>query len=212
MDHLEQLKKQWNTRESNFTQYSTAQLSGFIAKRSSSIVKWIFYIALLEFAFFSLLGFFLSDNESQQHTKEITGNAFYYGSFILHYVVVAIFIVLFYRNYKHISALQPTRSLMKNILKTRRTMKWYIWYNLIYIMLFTVILSVFTLINDPIIADMTQKMHVKNMTTFNVGFVAVAVVFAAVFCAILYGFYSLIYGILLRKLRANYEELRKIEV
>jgi len=212
MDQLEQLKKQWTTSGSTYPKYSAGQLTGFIAKRSSSIVKWLFYIALMEFVLFGLLSVFMHDSESQQHAQEVTGNVFYYGSFVLHYVVLVVFIYFFYSNYQNISAAQPTRSLMKNILKTRRTMKWYIWYNLGYIMVFTVAFSILMLMNDPSITEMTEKMHVKNMTTFNLAFIGISMVMAALICGVFYLVYSLIYGILLRRLHKNYEELKKMEV
>ncbi|MDP5100045.1 MAG: hypothetical protein NWQ09_01855 [Nonlabens sp.] len=212
MDQLEQLKQQWTASDGSYPKYSAGQLTGFIAKRSSSIVKWLFYIALIEFGIFGLLTILMYDTESQQHSKEIAGELFYYGSFVLHYVVIMGFIYLFYKNYKNIDAEQPTRSLMKNILKTRRTMKWYIWYNLGYIMIFTVALSILMLLNDPSITKMTEELHVKNMTTFNVAFVGIAVAIAAVMCGVFYLVYSLIYGILLRRLNKNYEELKKMEV
>lgn len=212
MDQLEQLKQQWNTSASTYPQYSTNELTGFLAKRSGSIVKWLFYIALIEFAVFALLSLFMYDSDSQQHAKEVAGDAFYYGSYVLHYVVLAVFIYLFYKNYKLIDAEQPARSLMKNILKTRRTMKWYIWYNLVYIMVFTVAFSILMLLNDPAVAQMTEKLNVKNTTTFNIAFVGISVAIAAVLCAVFYLIYSLIYGILLRRLHKNYEELKNMDV
>lgn len=212
MDQLELLKQQWNKGNDSLPKFNTEQLTSFIAKRSSSIVKWIFYIALIEFSVFTILNLSLIGSESQQHTREITGDFFYYGSFILHYVALIIFFYLFYMNYKNISVEQPTRSLMKNILRTRKTMKWYIWYNLIYIIVFTVAIAVLMLGKDPLVADLIQKLHVKNVTTFNIVFMTLAIILAAVLCGIIYLIYSLIYGILLRKLERNYEELKKMEL
>jgi uncharacterized membrane protein len=212
MDQLEQLKKQWITSGSTYPKYSAGELTGFIAKRSSSIVKWLFYIALTEFSLFGLLSVLTYDTENQEHAQKIAGDFFYYGSYVLHYVVLIIFICFFYKNHRNIRAEQPTRSLMKNILKTRRTMQWYIWYNLGYIMVFTVAFSVLVLLNDPVITEMTQKIDTKNMITFNLAFIGIAMLLAAVLCGVFYLIYSLIYGILLRKLNTNYQELKKMDV
>lgn len=91
-------------------------------------------------------------------------------------------------------------------------MQWYIWYNLGYIMVFTVAFSVLVLLNDPVITEMTQKIDTKNMITFNLAFIGIAMLLAAVLCGVFYLIYSLIYGILLRKLNTNYQELKKMDV
>jgi hypothetical protein len=40
------------------------------------------------------------------------------------------FIYLFYKNYIRISTIASTKQLMKDILKTRKTVQYYVWYNL----------------------------------------------------------------------------------
>lgn len=211
MDQLELLKQQWNTSSFVYPKYNTDQLSSLVAKRSGSIVRWLFYIAIMEFAFFAVLTVLMYDTENEKHARQISGDYFYFGSYIFHYVVLLGFIYLFYKNYRSISATQPTRSLMKAILKTRRTMKCYIWYNLIYIMVFTIAFSVLMLFNDPLVLEMSQKMKIENLNTFYALFIGIYTIAAAVLCGLFYLIYSLIYGILLRRLRGNYEELKKME-
>jgi hypothetical protein len=141
------------------------------------------------------------------------GSAFYYGSMILHYSVVFIFIYLFYQNYKNISTTQPARSLMNTILKTRRTMKWYIWYNLIYIMVIGMTTTIMVIFNDPRIAKMMQsKDIVGHETAFMAIYLGISFVAFLIICAIMYLLYFLCYGFLLRKLKRNYNELKRIEV
>ncbi len=211
MDQLELLKQQWNTNSFVYPKYNTEQLSSLVAKRSGSIVKWLFYIAIIEFLFFVVLTVLLFDSKDQQYARQISGDYFYFGSYIFHYTALIAFIYMFYKNYRSISATQPTRSLMKTILKTRRTMKWYIWYNLAYIMVFTIAFSVILLFNDPEVLKMSQQMKIGNLNTFYIVFVGVYIILAAVLCGIFYLIYSLIYGILLRRLRTNYEELKKMD-
>ena len=55
MKELERLKKDWKTNN-NFPELSKEEIYTFLYKKSSSIVKWIFIISLLEFGFWSLIG------------------------------------------------------------------------------------------------------------------------------------------------------------
>ena len=55
MDELELLKKDWKKDHTDFPKLSYNEIYKMILKKSSSIVKWIFIISLLEFAFWSLI-------------------------------------------------------------------------------------------------------------------------------------------------------------
>ena len=52
---------------------------------------------------------------------------------ILGYIILAYFFYRFFMNYKTISATDNAKVLMENILKTRRTVKQYVGFNLIYL-------------------------------------------------------------------------------
>ncbi len=51
MDELDLLKKDWNKGDSKYPKLSYNEIYKMILKKSSSIVKWIFIISLLEFGF-----------------------------------------------------------------------------------------------------------------------------------------------------------------
>ena len=55
MDELELLKKDWETSSKNYREFNKEELYKIISKRSSSIVKWIFIISILEFGIWSLI-------------------------------------------------------------------------------------------------------------------------------------------------------------
>ena len=65
MKELERLKKDWNKNQ-NFPELSKEEIYKFLHKKSSSIVKWIFIISLLEFGFWSLIALATKNNETQQ--------------------------------------------------------------------------------------------------------------------------------------------------
>ena len=48
MDELELLKKDWKKQEGSFHQISEKEIYGMLHKGSSSIVKWILIISVLE--------------------------------------------------------------------------------------------------------------------------------------------------------------------
>lgn len=213
MDQLDILKSKWQSQSQDFPTYSKDQLTALLAKKSSSIVKWLFYIAIIEFVVLGLVNFLLIDTEQHEKLTQVLGGNLYYGSYVLSYIVVFFFIYRFWRNYKNIAADQPARKLMKNILKTRRTMKYYIWFNLIYVMIFGIITAVMLLYNDPDMAPIIESANFQeHKTKFIAIYLTIMVFFFAVFCGLLYGVYSLIYGILLKRLKKNYQELRKMEV
>ena len=63
MDELELLKKDWETSSKNYREFNKEELYKLIYKRSSSIVKWIFIITLLEFGFWTLISLGFNGSE-----------------------------------------------------------------------------------------------------------------------------------------------------
>ncbi len=55
MKELELLKKDWKAKESGFPKLNREALYALIWKRSSSIVKWLYYISIAEFVFWTAL-------------------------------------------------------------------------------------------------------------------------------------------------------------
>ena len=77
MDELELLKKDWKKNDGQFKQISENEIYGMLHKSSSSIVKWIFIISILEIILWTSLGF-LTNNDSywqmlnKYHLKTLT--------------------------------------------------------------------------------------------------------------------------------------------
>jgi hypothetical protein len=213
MDQLDILKSKWQSQETTFTQYSSDQIKKLIHTKSSSIVKWILIIAVLEFVFFAALGLIAHQSNDEYNFIEIFGNGFYYGTMVFHYIAIFIFIYLFYKNYINISADQPSRGLMKNILKTRKTMKYYIWYNMAYIFVTGMWATALAIENDPNFEKIRNSAEFdgQEMMFYTVIF-GTMLIFILFMCTVIFLVYQLIYGILLRRLKRNYVELKKMEV
>jgi amino acid transporter len=213
MDELELLKKDWQKEDSKYPKLTYNEIYKMILKKSSSIVKWIFIISLLEFVFWTLISFGLKDTESMKRFQEYDADIILIPLSVLGYIILAYFFYLFFKNYKTISATDTAKSLMENILKTRRTVKHYVAFNLIYLVVATVLVLFIEFDQDQqLIGKLNEASANGDVFKFYATMIISVFVVLAVFIVILLLFYYLIYGLLLKKLNTNYRELKKLEV
>ncbi|MEO1033611.1 MAG: hypothetical protein AAFX55_19655, partial [Bacteroidota bacterium] len=97
---------------------------------------------------------------------------------------------------------------MESILRTRKIIKYYVVFNLSLFFLSIPLSLYFEYQDNP---EFHQQI-VEASTTQMLAFYAVSAVTAGVILLILWLFYRLIYGILLKRLNRNYKELKKLEV
>lgn len=212
MEGLDLLKKDWNKREKGFPEFSENDIYGMIHKRSSSIVKWIFIISILEILFWTGIQFLLVDDDYKKIVKNYHLGEFLQVSTIVHYAVLVIFIVLFYLNFQNISTGSSVKTLMNNILKTRKIVNYYVWYNIIVMFISMVFVWKNMITYDANLNDVLEKsVSTGSETGFWVGVLITMVLMIAVAGGILWLFYRLVYGILLKRLQKNYQELERIE-
>jgi hypothetical protein len=209
MKELDLLKKDWKKNANSFEQISETEIYNMIHKKSSSIVKWILIISILEVSFWTFSNIFINTDDVLRkinHPEIVFALEFltYFN-----YVVVLIFVFIFYRNYKTISTTVATKSLMSAILKTRKTVQYYVWYNLGMIVI-TAILSFFVaFVYNPDMAFLKEKLELNGkamLITIGILILVILGFFGMFWC-----FYRLLYGTLLRRLYANYKELKKID-
>ncbi|MEZ4802397.1 MAG: hypothetical protein R2797_06455 [Gelidibacter sp.] len=213
MDELELLKKDWKKDDSNFPKLSYDEIYKMILKKSSSIVKWIFVISLLEFVFWAIISFAFKDTKSMQDFNNLDTDYILIPLSVIGYVVLAYFFYLFFRNYKRISTTDNAKVLMENILRTRRTVKNYVAFNLVYLVVATAVAIFIQFDQNPQIISMAHSAAADgNLFVFYARFILLTAVFLVGAIAILLFFYWLIYGILLKRLNRNYKELKKLEV
>ena len=212
MDELDLLKKDWKKDDNTFPKLSYNEIYKMILKKSSSIVKWIFIISLLEFAFWTFISFFLKDTESMKRFEQYDADAVLIPLMIVGYIILGYFFYLFFKNYKTISAIDNAKILMENILKTRKTVKQYVAFNLIYLVISTVVVLFLEFDRDQeVIAQVNQAAANGEAFKFYAGIIIATVLLLAVAIGILLFFYWLVYGILLKRLNKNYKELKKLE-
>ncbi|WP_299555639.1 hypothetical protein [Seonamhaeicola sp.] len=212
MEGLDLLKKDWN-REEKYPKLTSDDIYKMILKKSSSIVKWIFIISLLEFAFWIGISFLLKGTSLSSKLEHIDMDHILIPLSIISYGILIYFFYLFYRNYRNISSTDSSKTLMENILKTRRTVKYYVIFNLASLVVGAFVGGYYALSHDPNFSTSLEQAS-ANGEVFKLYAVIILVIFAvlAVTIAILLLFYWLIYGILLKRLKRNYNELKKLEV
>ncbi|WP_341215370.1 hypothetical protein [uncultured Wocania sp.] len=213
MDELDLLKKDWNKGDNKFPKLSYNEIYKMILKKSSSIVKWIFIISLLEFALWTFISFFLKDTESMKRFDQYDADAVFIPLMIIGYIILAYFFYLFFKNYKTISATDNAKVLMENILKTRKTVKQYVAFNLIYLVISTIVVLFLEFDRDQQVIDQVNQAAANGEAfKFYAGIIIATILLLVVAIGVLLLFYWLVYGILLKRLNRNYKELKKLEV
>ncbi|SKB83868.1 hypothetical protein SAMN05660776_0048 [Salegentibacter holothuriorum] len=212
MDGLDLLKKDWKKREGSLPQLSYNQIYKMLWKRSSSIVKWIFLISIVEFLFWALITVFMADHEYWEEMERIHLKEFTVATYVINYAITFFFIFCFYKNYRKISSTDNAAQLMKNILQTRKTVKYYIGYILISTALVALIYTYFMMdyhVSSTVVDDMEKYSFTPLQWLM---FAGIMIGGLAVFLGLIWLFYRVVYGILLRRLNRNYKELKKLEI
>ena len=208
---LANYKKVWKNQPEEKNKISALEIYKMTQSKSNSIVKWIFIIGLLEFVFWFAINYLGTKNGALEPYEKLNLINFIDNFNYFHYVVVVLFLILFYRNFSLISTVDDTKTLMKNILLVRKTVKWYVYYNLINVVVFSIILNIL-IFNTPdginILSGIdNESFNQEHMMSV---FIIAQIVVMAIMILILWLFYYLLYGILLKKLNKNYKELTKL--
>ena len=200
MDQLDLLKRDWKKQDSSFPKLTYNELSKLIHKKSSSIVKWLFIISILEFILPHFVFLFSGSDRTGDTYKDLGLTTFIIVFYSIAYAVIFYFIYRFYRNYKSISADSNPKVLMHNIIKTRRTVKHYIWFNLASVPIIgsAVLYQMFH--SEVFLEKLPEGTNMLFIWLISIALLLVVVI-------LFWLFYRLIYGILLNRLTANYNEL-----
>jgi hypothetical protein len=200
MDLLDKYKKAWKNQPENVDKRSTTEIYKLAHSRSSSIVKWIFIIGILEFVILNSLFFFIDISEAYAEYAKLGLENFIFYSQIAAYGILFYFLAIFYLNFKRISTMDSTKTLMKKIIKTRKTVRNYVLFNLSYMALVMVVVTT---------ASITTNFdHLNNKQIILIIFATL--IATLLILAVLVLFYQLLYGLLLKKLKKNYKELAKL--
>ena len=214
MDELELLKKDWKENKSDdFKNYTEKELFAMTKKRSVSIAKWVFIIALLELGFWFLIGYLMpSSSEDKEYYEAlnssplIKGILYVLGEFAVYLPFVFIGSLL-YLNFK-IRTEENPKKLMEKILLMKKCIQWYIRIFLGEIVVFFFISMILTFYIEY---NTLEGKELEELYLFAFVMFIPLLMIIFIFVLFLRFIYHLVYGKLLHKLKQNYEELSRME-
>lgn len=212
MDELDLLKKDWKKNGDKYPKISEKEIYGMLHKKSSSIVKWIFIISILEFIFWVGLTFLLKDSPSSKKFESYNIDYVTVPLTIGSYLIIGYFAYLFYMHYRKITTTDNVKNLMSSILKTRKTVSTYIFVYLAYFIVNSAIILIITFNKDGDMIYLVNKMEAEGKVALvYIIYIVGAIVIIGLLVLLIWLFYRLIYGLLLKRLLRNYNELKKID-
>lgn len=115
--------------------------------------------------------------------------------------------------YRKISVDDNTKKLISTILKTRKVVKQYIAFNLSFFAFFFIVFGGY-LFYEGYIESASRNGAIHPEMPLNIALISFVVLILAtgVFTFAFWLVYKLIYGILLKRLQNNFEELKKIDL
>ena len=214
MDELELLKKDWKENKSDdFKNYTEKELFAMTKKRSVSIAKWVFIIALLELGFWFLIGYLMPSSSEDKEYYEVLNNIplikgilYVLGEFATYLPYVFIGLLL-YLNFK-IKREENPKKLMEKILLMKKCIQWYIRIFLGEIVVFFIISMILSFYIEYNTLE-GKELEELYFFAFIVFIPLLMIIF--IFALFLRFIYHLVYGNLLQKLKQNYEELSRME-
>jgi ABC-type Fe3+ transport system permease subunit len=210
MDELDKLKNAWKSQDYSKHKVSTADIYKMLHAKSSSYVKWIFYISIIEFLIAITLSVFVDTDKYTSIYNQMGMGTTLKVMTIISFIIMIVFIVLFYQNYKKIRVDSNARTLMDRIIKTRRTVKKYIYFNVgfMLISMFIMFYRIFSSVENTTLYLKANELPLDIPKTGMIVGITVGVIFMI---GIVLLIYRLIYGILLKRLKKNYKELEQLE-
>ena len=204
MDELELLKKDWKENKSDdFKNYTEQELFAMTKKRSVSIAKWVFIIALLELGFWFLIVYLMPSSSEDKYQDipfvDVVFNVMDIISILLPFVFIG---SLLYLNFK-IKREENLKKLMEKILLMKKCIQWYIRIFLGEVALFFIISMALSFYTNYYILE-GEELVALFVSVMLIVFIFILVLF-------LRFIYHLVYGNLLHKLKQNYEELSRME-
>lgn len=205
MKELEDLKNKW--AKQGFSQsYSKEEIKGFLQKKSTDSIKWIFYLSIVEFVLYLSFPLLVPNYiKSFDYYKSLNLFEFSIVTTGLGYVLLLYFMWHFFQNYKKISVANSIKDHLSAILNTRRAVNQYFYFNVAILIIFTIVVLVAALERDKNMIALQEENNSLIMIIFMIG-ILITIILG------LFGLlYYFVYGRFLRPLKNNEKELLKIE-
>ncbi|KXH85536.1 hypothetical protein [Chryseobacterium kwangjuense] len=215
---LDSFKKTWQEQPVQ-PKYDSTEILQMLNRKSRNYVKYIFWISVAEFLFFSVLGLFyiIKGTESNsflnileklgvQKTSDLklTFDNIYFVLKMLSLSVTAYFVYKFYQNYKGIKIEENLKKFILKIIQFKKTVNAFILINIVLLISVTSVfmLFVFYILN-------TQHIEITNSTI--TGFIIGIILSTILTVLMVWLYYRVVYGIIIKKLDRNLQQLKDID-
>lgn len=215
---LDNFKKTWQEQPVQ-QKYGSNEILQMLNRKSRNYVKYIFWISVAEFLFFTLIGLFyiiqgkeansflnILDRLGVRKTPELelAFDNIYLVLKILSLSVTAYFVYRFYQNYRGIKVEENLKKFILKIIQLKKTVNAFILINIALLVAFTSIFTVFVfyILN-------TQNVEITNSTI--IGFITGTVISTVFTVLMVWLYYRVVYGIIIKKLDRNLTQLREID-
>lgn len=215
---IDQFKKSWQEQDVQ-PKYNSTDIELMLNKSSRNYVKYILWISCAEFLVIlgmNLYNLFAGD-ESQnflnilqkfgvQNSVDLKTNFdhLYLGLKIISLALTAFFVICFYINYKKITVESNLKKLIVQIIKFKKTVNLFILANIFLMVLYSITLVVFT---NWVLVQQNISLSNATLIGFYVGFFLLI----GLSVLLIWFYYKIVYGIILKRLGNNLAELKKID-
>lgn len=215
---LDNFKKTWQEQDI-LPKYDSTEIEAMLNKSSKNYVKYILWISIAEFLVILCMNFYYAflgnDRNSLMSilsrlgiknttSLEVNFTHLYFYLKLVSLLMTAFFVVKFFRNYRKINIESNLKKLILQIINFKKTVNFFILANILLIILFTVVLLVVTL---TVLSQ--QNIHLNSPTLIR--FLVGTIVMMGISVVLIWGYYRLVYGIILKRLGKNLEELQRID-
>ena len=204
MDELDFLKQHWK-KDEDFPKVDKEGIRKMLHNSSSSIVKWIFYISILELLAGLALNFLLPNDTDINPDSDIVSTLENALS-VVFYIVIAYFIYKFFSSYRSIKNTSNTKVLLRDIIETRKAVDQYIRFNIYYIIAVSALVTVTMMITDGVFVKPWGE-----AIFYVVGISIFMIIAIAILLGLVKFYYKVVYRRLVNKLNKNYEQLVKLD-
>lgn len=215
---LDSFKKTWQEQPVQ-QKYDNNEILQMLNRKSRNYVKYIFWISVAEFLFFSVLGlfYFFQNDEANSFSKvlerlgaqktpevESSFDHAYFAIKILSLLITAYFVFKFYQNYRKIKIEENLKGLITRIIKFKKTVNAFILISIVLLIAFTFVFTAF-------IFYALNSQNVQPTTSDLIIVISGIIVSMVLSILLIWLYYRLVYGIIIRKLDKNLKQLKEID-
>ena len=215
---IDKLKNAWQKQETA-PRYQDSEISEILNKKSRNYVKFIFWISVAEFALFFILNtsaWLRHENGDAYFTQllqlginvnervKATFHNIYFVFKLISLLIILSYVWIFFRQYKKIDVESNLKNFILQIISFKKSVNRFILINIVFLVIFLLLITLF-----PIIYIQQNNISISNSKY--AGFI-VGIIISGIVCVLLVIlYYKLVYGILMKKLSRNLQQLENIE-